>query len=94
MIDFQLVFRVILVGLGLFGLITWTWWAAISRHSGYADAPLSWLLNITLFMLWNTYLRTPGTQVDLANNWSILVHLHGLILVCGAGMILLWQRKR
>jgi len=94
MIDSQMVFRMLVIGMGILGLVTWAWWAATSRHAGYAVAPLSWLINITLFMFWNTYLREVGTQLELANRWSILVHLHGLMLVVGAAVILLWQRKR
>lgn len=82
------------LALGVIGLITCFALAARPKYRGYLIAPITWLVNITLFTAWTTFIRVPGTQIVEANQWSILVHIHGLILVSGIALIMLVQRGR
>ena len=75
-------------------MLGWLTWAVLSDHRGYAVAPLSWLIDFLLFMGWNTFVRVPGEQIQLANQWSIVVHTHALVLLLGTALILLWQRNK
>jgi len=80
--------------LGVVGITSWTIWAIRSQRPGYAFTPITWLLNITAFMAWTLFIREPGTQLQQANTWSIIIHLHGLILCAGGALILMPHRVK
>ncbi len=82
------------LALGVTGIVACVALAVRPRYRGYLIAPLTWLLNITAFTVWTTFIRIPGTQVAEANQWSILVHIHGLILVSGIALIMLFQQGK
>ena len=69
---------IITLVVSLFGIIFWIYWAYKFKEIWlYSIPPISWLINV-LVLIGIKYL---GSDLELFHFWSVVVRLHGVILV-------------
>ena len=83
--------RMAIFVMGLVGLAVWLVWM---RHPGrrmLGVAPVSWLLNLTVF--YGCRLAGwPAMGVETINIWSASVHLHAVFLLTTAAVVMIRRR--
>jgi hypothetical protein len=72
------------------GLVLWLWIWRKSPKNWYAVLPVSWLLDVFAFAASFVIVSNLGRMdPKFYNTWGQVIFLHGLILMVGAGLILM-----
>ena len=76
------------------GLLIWVIWAAKNKAGRlYAIAPITWLLHSMVFYTL-IFLRNFADMTFAINftSWSSVLRLHAVILICGIGLLMVWDK--